>query len=228
MQQVAALFVRIADEADCNVELIHHVTKAAGDGKAEVSASSGRGGGAVKDKARHVRVLNTMSKDEAVAAGIDPRDRFDYFRIESGKANLTKRSGHPAWRRIISKSIGNGGRMHEPPDHVGVVTAWEFPTASALVDDVTEAQLAAIKARLRGGDWRESDQANAWAGKAIAEILGLEIEEKGAKDKPVKSKVRRMLKQWILAGHFRIEERRDVGRRETLKFVVPAEAPNPD
>jgi RecA-family ATPase len=57
IQQAAALFVRIASETRAAVEIVHHVKKGAGVGKAEVTADSGRGAGALKDKARSVRVF---------------------------------------------------------------------------------------------------------------------------------------------------------------------------
>jgi hypothetical protein len=48
MQRVTAAWVRVADEANCGVELVHHVAKNQG----EVTADSARGGGAFKDKVR--------------------------------------------------------------------------------------------------------------------------------------------------------------------------------
>lgn len=59
MQRVTAAWVRVADEANCCVELVHHVAKNQG----EVTADSARGGGAFKDKVRSMRVFNVMTKE---------------------------------------------------------------------------------------------------------------------------------------------------------------------
>jgi RecA-family ATPase len=106
IQQAAALFVRIASETNAAVEIVHHVKKGAGVGKIEVTADSGRGAGALKDKARSVRVINGMTVKEAANAGVPVDDRFDYFRVGNGKSNQGKRSGRTEWRRMISV---NGG-----------------------------------------------------------------------------------------------------------------------
>jgi RecA-family ATPase len=77
IQQAAALFVRIVGETSAAVEIVHHVKKGTGVGKIEVTADSGRGAGALKDKARSVRVINGMTAKEAPKAGVAVEDRFD-------------------------------------------------------------------------------------------------------------------------------------------------------
>jgi RecA-family ATPase len=59
---VAKIFGRIAGEANCAIELVHHTRKTGG---AEITAEDGRGASAMSAAARSVRVLNPMSKDEA-------------------------------------------------------------------------------------------------------------------------------------------------------------------
>jgi AAA domain len=52
---------RVADAANCAVELVHHIRK----GEQEVTAESARGGSAFIDAARVVRTVNRMTEDQA-------------------------------------------------------------------------------------------------------------------------------------------------------------------
>lgn len=218
IQQVAALWVRIADESDCSVELVHHITK----GNLEVTADSGRGAGALKDKARSVRVINPMTETQAAAANIAEVDAPAFFRVDFGKANLISRTGQPAWRHFASVKLGNGKKsLTYQGDEVGVVEAWEWPTAASLVEDVPPELLAGIKARIGAGNFRESEQSVDWAGHLVGELLGLDTTEPGDK-----KRVKRMLGAWVSAGEFAIEMRPDA-RRIQRKHIVPLAASPP-
>lgn len=212
IQRAAAQWVRVAEEANCAVELIHHVRKSSG----ELTVEDGRGGSALKDKARDVRIINAMSVEQAQSAGIKADDRCDYFRIDSGKANLKRRGGPSSWRRFVSVRLGNGtGKMIYNGDDIGVVDKWDWPSAESLIDEVPPETLDGIKARIGAGSYRESDQAGDWAGHIIAELLGIDTDDKGEKQR-----VKRMLKAWISAGHFAVEQRAD-SKRMLKKYVVP-------
>ncbi|RSB81867.1 hypothetical protein EFD55_07965 [Rhizobium pisi] len=116
MQRVAAAWVRVADEANCCVELVHHVSKNQG----EVTADSARGGGAFKDKVRSMRVFNVMTHAEAEKAGVeDPRG---YFRVDHGKVNMIA-SGRSQWRRFVSVPLNNGRGLVKTGDE----SAWSRP-----------------------------------------------------------------------------------------------------
>jgi AAA domain len=182
---VAKTFGRIAENANCAIELIHHVRKTNG---AEITAEDGRGASAMVAAARSVRVLNNMSKDEAGKAGIEADRRRFFFRSDIGKANLAPPSEKAAWYNLASVPLGNG----DPPedgDIVGVVTAWEWPNA---FDDVTATDLRAVQAEVLKGRWRENSQANDWVGIAVAKVLKLD-----PKDKAAKAKIRALMKTWI-------------------------------
>lgn len=210
IQRVAEQWVRIAELANCSVELVHHVRKTVG----EITADDGRGAGALKDKARSVRVINAMTDDEAGKAGIDRDDRRDYFRIGADKANLARR-GREAWRRFVSVPLGNhSGQLIKDGDEIGVVEAWQWPDAEAIVADVTPEQLAAIKDRISGGEFRQNDQAADWAGHVVAEALGLE-----ADDKAVRKRIKRMISTWVQDGILATDERRNA-RREVKRYVI--------
>jgi AAA domain len=189
---VAKTLGRIAENANCAIELIHHVRKTNG---AEITAEDGRGASAMVAAARSVRVLNNMSKDEAVKAGIDVDRRRFFFRSDLGKANLAPPSEKAAWYNLASVPLGNG----DPPDDgdiVGVVTTWEWPNA---FEGVTVMDLRAVQAEVRKGRGRENSQAKDWVGIAVARVLKLD-----PKDKTAKAKIRSLMKTWIEKGMFAV------------------------
>ena len=226
IQIVAAQWVRIAHEADCAVELVHHVNKSAGDGKAEVTADSGRGAGALKDKARSVRVINGMSAIEAAKAGVDQDCRFDYFTLGNGKSNLRRRSGGVEWRRMVSVPLGNGGignMANIMGDQIGVVEQWHWPSSGAIMDGIPETAIFSAKALIADGNYKAHDQAKNWAGNVIANVLQLDLEVKSDK-----ARCKTILSEWIKAGHLKIVTLWDKERREEKEFVVNSDwLPNP-
>jgi hypothetical protein len=144
-------------------------------------------------------------------------DRTDYFHIDAGKANLKRRGGPSTWRRFVPVKLGNGsGKLVDNGDEIGVVDKWEWPSAESLVQDVGAEELAGIKARLGAGNYRENDQAGDWAGHVVAELLGIDVEDKGSKQR-----IKQMLKAWLAAGHFTIETRLD-SKRMSKKYIAPA------
>ncbi len=223
IQQVAAIFVRIANETNAAVEIVHHVRKGAGEGKMEVTADSGRGAGALKDKARSVRVINNMTAKEAPKAGVDKEDRFDYIRVGNGKSNLTKRSGRSEWRRMVSVRLNNGLHLWEPGDSVGVVTEWRWPSPEAAIEDVGSDDFDKIKAVIAEGNCKANIQAKDWVGKVVADTLGLDL---GIKDD--KGSVKLMIEGWIKAGHIHVVKRRCPIKREDKDFVDLVKAPHPE
>lgn len=214
IQQVAAAWVRVAQEANCSVELIHHVRKTS----EEITADDGRGAGALKDKARSVRVINLMTKSEASGAGVQPSEALSYFKVEFGKTNMTRRGGMPMWRKFVSVKLGNGGTGNlasTQGDEIGVVDRWDWPSASSVAEEIDPDTLDGIKSRLSGSDYRESPQSPQWAGHAIGEILGIDTDDKGGK-----AKIKRIIDVLIGEGQFSVEVRNDESRR-LRKCIVP-------
>ena len=81
------------------------------------------------------------------------------------------------------------------------------------------AQIDAIKAAVACGLDRESPQANAWAGNAVAEALGLDVA-----DKAQKARAKVTLKALVDAGHFEPVERPDpTGRGHTFRHLAPVD-----
>ena len=84
IDEVAKTWTTIADITDTAIDLAHHTRKTGG---AEVTVEDGRGAVALLNAVRPARVLNVMTEDEALKAGIvDGRRR--YFKVTDGKNNL--------------------------------------------------------------------------------------------------------------------------------------------
>lgn len=217
IQLVAEQWVRVANEANCSVELVHHVAKSAGglNGQ-EVTAESGRGAGALKDKARSIRVINGMSPTEADKFGVHRDSRFDYFRVGNAKSNMSRRSGHDDWRKMVSVELGNGGSGNLAflnGDNVGVVEQWDFDSLTR--SEVTEQQLSAIKAKIATKAYRSDPQAKNWAGHMIADEVGFDPDTD-------QSRVKMLLKQWT-GPMFRVVRLPDPETRKIVSFLELAE-----
>ncbi|MBP0116277.1 AAA family ATPase, partial [Bradyrhizobium vignae] len=219
VQVVASQLTRVAQEANLALEVVHHVNKSSGDGKAEVTAESGRGAGALKDKARAVRAINSMSEKEAKKAGIDPKDRFSYFRVTSAKSNMAKRSGHPDWYRIVSVDLGNGTKW-SAGDSVGVVEKWKWPSETDTSDDITAEELEEIKRQISLGAHGDNHQAKDWAGLVFSNVLGLDA-------KADKRKIGQLMKALVKAAHFVVAERKSEKGRHRPMYEVAQEPHHP-
>ena len=79
MDMVATEWAHIADVTNCAIELLHHPRKTGG---IDVSVEDGRGAGAVVSASRSARVLNHMSREDAV----EGRDRGQHaWRLFQGR-----------------------------------------------------------------------------------------------------------------------------------------------
>lgn len=217
MQRVTAAWVRVADDANCCVELVHHVAKNQG----EVTADSARGGGAFKDKVRSMRVFNVMTDAEAAKVGVD--DPRAYFRLDMGKVNMVA-SGRSQWRRFVSVPLGNGQGLVKTGDEIGVVESWRWPSADVLAERQTEARravvadvpaetLAGLKVRLENGDYKANPQGKPWAGDVVMELTGVTDKKVG----------KAMLDAWIESGELEIVDIPDA-YRHLKPHIKPAAA----
>jgi hypothetical protein len=206
VDMVVKAFAGIADEANCAVMLLHHTRKAGG---GEITAETSRGAKSLVDGCRSVRVLNGMSKEEAERAGVNDHRR--YFRVYPDKLNLAPPPDVSDWFKLESVHLGNG-RDGSAGDNVGVATPWQWPDAFA---NVTVATLLAVQHKINGGQWRAHPQAENWVGKAVAEVLELDLERK-----PDRATVNTLLKTWIKLGALKRIERLDEHRHEKTFIEV--------
>jgi hypothetical protein len=170
----------VAATANCCVKLIHHIRKT-GDG--EVSTESARGGKAITDAARSVRVLRPMTEAEGIKARVD--NHRQYVRVIIDKANMTAASNKATWFRIIGVGLANG-------DHVGVVTTWEWPDAFA---GITPEDTLRVQQAVDGQNYRADVRAANWVGYTVADTLGIDIN-----DKHGKALVQELLATWFRTG----------------------------
>ena len=164
-----------------------------------------------------------MSDEEATKAGINPNDRFDYFRVSNGKSNLKRRSGQSEWRQLTSEYLQNGPWYEPGGDSVGVVMDWEWPNEAALTEAVTPTQLDTIKNRIRLGNYKAHKAAEDWAGKIVAEVLDLDVT-----DRVIKNRVEKTMAALVKEGHFQVIKRRDPKKREDKDYFEVIEVPHPE
>ncbi|MDR6635119.1 hypothetical protein J2X72_003931 [Phyllobacterium sp. 1468] len=227
IQKVAKVWVDIADKLDIAIELAHHVTK----GNNEVTEDSGRGAGALKDKARAVRALNRMTPEQATKWGIPREDMSSYFRADMVKANLGKSGGFSEWYRFVSVPMENGEGIDKPQDFTGVVERWTPPSSEdtealkterekaqrdELVKNVPADLLCGLKTRLANSAYRYDWQSTLWAGHLVAELFGMDSGDKGDKQK-----IKTMLQAWLDDCELQIVMLQD-DRRNMRKHIKPA------
>lgn len=212
IDRVVKQWAKIADICNVAIELVHHTRKTNG---AETTVEDGRGAGALVAGVRSARVLNPMSAEERERAGV-PADEA-YFRVEAAaKANLTPPSAKATWYRIANVDLGNEGYaddgIWEKSDGVGAVHAWSWPDA---FDGVSADDLLAVQRRVDEGQWRENPQASEWVGKAVADALELDLD-----DKADKQKVKSLLATWVKTGALVKVSGPDANRQERTWIAV--------
>lgn len=217
MDALVKTLSRTGAQSNCGMALAHHARKpGASNGENETRVEDARGAKALIDGARIARVLNVMRKDEAEQVGVDDADRFRYFRADDGKANLAPRAGSAKWFRLDSVSLNNGTDDYPTGDEIGCVMPWEMP---GLLASVTNDNVRNIQRKLGQKDYRTSVQANDWAGRVVADELGLD-----ADDEADKTKIKKLLAAWVKGGILRREDREDA-HRKMRPCYVPGVAP---
>jgi hypothetical protein len=215
VQPIVTAFKGIAQATGASIDIVAHSRKPNG---RDLTEDDALGSVAFVNKTRDVRVLNKMAEDDAPKYGLPPWEAGDFFRIDNPKHTHT-RSVKPVWRHKVSQSLGNGSGNLDPGSEVGVVIQWSPPSTQTLVDGLAPEQIDAIKLAVHQGLDREHVGATHWAGKAVANVLDLDLADKGQK-----AKAKITLLALINAGHFVIEERPDpAGRGHSFKHLVPAD-----
>ncbi len=200
---VAKTWGRIAGKANCAIDLSHHIRKA--NGQTELTADDARGGSGFIATVRCARGLNRMTKEQAEQAGVD--DRKSYFCVADVGGNLAPPSEEADWYHFENVRLANG-------DNVGAAVKWKWPSA---FQEMAPADLLAVQKRIAAGEWRESEKAADWAGQAVADVLGLDLNSPAAR-----RDIRTMLKTWIANGALKEVNRRDE-KRMMRKWIETGE-----
>ena len=206
IDKIAKAWAQVAKTANCVIVLVHHTSKS---GAGEVTTLSSRGAVALPDASRTTLVLNRMAEDQAQALGIEPDQRNRYISVADDKHSRAP-AEKANWYQLIGVDLGNGIDSH-PGDSVAVAVTWVPPDPFA---DVTVQHLEQVKQVIDGAEWRENMQSSQWAGHAIAQVLGMDADNKADR-----GQIRSILREWISSGEFRVERRRDKGR-QVRPFIV--------
>lgn len=209
---VARLWTDIAERCRVAVVLWHHTRKV--EKGISISATDSRGGGALINAARSVRVINHMTAAQATDAGISMDEAESIKQVAYDKENNGPKP-RPHWMRIESVRLGNDGLhgytdaeieaqglLGEPSDFIGAMRGWRWPAKpdgaaeAAKVDDATK---EAILNRLAASRHVVSDTSKRWAGAAVCEYLKLDA-------KADKAQVLVLLQAWVDDGTLRIEK----------------------
>ena len=134
MDGVIRVFAGIATDADCAIELDHHMRKPAAGVGADFDIHDIRGAAATVDAVRAARVLNRMSEKDAEDLGCSPAERLARFRVDRAKGNYSA-AREATWGQFVNVTLTNG-------DDVGVVAPWAHPGHGG---EPSEAQAAAAK-----------------------------------------------------------------------------------
>ena len=142
-QQAAGLFRRIAQEANCAVNLCHHTRKPpAGSAEGHIgNMDSARGPSSLMGVARIAHTLYGMTERDAVRLDIADDDRHLYLRLDGAKNNSALIGGPPDWFKRESVTIANG-------DAVGVLTPIDLTEREDQARQNTEERHRSIIARL--------------------------------------------------------------------------------
>ena len=214
IDRVSKTWARIAEAANCGVELVHHVRKA-GAGQTTYTVEDARGGSALIGAVRSARVLNVMSPEEAEPAGIASTDRRRFFRVDDGKSNMAPPVERAEWRELVSVGLGNDD-TDGPEDLVGVATAWAMP---GLFADIDVADTRRVQKAIQGGSWSENVQSGDWAGRIIGEVLGIDTSPKT----PGQTRVKALLKGWIKGGALKVAYEHDSRNGRSKPTIVVGE-----
>ncbi|MCK1548504.1 AAA family ATPase [Bradyrhizobium sp. 177] len=198
---------KVADRADCAIELVHHVRK----GDQQVTVESARGGGSFADACRSARVLNRMTEDEAKKCGVE--NRRSYFSVLDDKPNMAPPAEKRDWFKLASVDLGNNPIGGVDGDSVGVATKWEWPDP---LDGITGGDFERAAAAIKAGQWRANSQAKDWVGLPIAKALNLSLAVKQER-----AKVAGLIKIWLLSGAL-VEVEKPDERRKMKTFVEVA------
>jgi AAA domain-containing protein len=131
MDFVCDLLARIAIEFEIALDSPHHVHKGTitpGD------ADAGRGSSGIRDAARLLYTLTTMTEEEAAKFNIDADERAAYIRLDAAKVNIAARTGKATWFKLIGVPLHNGTPKYPNGDTIQVAEPWTPPGLWADLD----------------------------------------------------------------------------------------------
>lgn len=200
----------MADACNCAIEVVHHTRKLNGN---DATVEDGRGGSALIAAVRSARALNRMTKEEAAKAMLDSAS--GHFKIDpsGGKNNLTVAGDKAEWYARKGVRLPNG-------DSIVVVEPWEWPDAMDGVEGGAVGQIFALvgEREREGRPYRADSRATGWVGAAIADVLGLDMDDAGERER-----AKQVLKTLLETGVLAHDEQEDRKQGRFVKVVVQGE-----
>jgi hypothetical protein len=215
MDPVLRAFARIASETDSAIELAHHTRKKV-TGQEDYTTADSRGASAIIDAVRSARTINGLNDKDAERLGvINELDRISYFRLDKGKANMTRR-GAATYFQFASVELPNGPGGG-PGDDVGVVTHVIPPDIDV---ELSPTDIAILQAETVNADCAVSSKAANWFGHVIARHFSLNLAT--GLDR---QKVQRVIERLANSGVITKENRRgqNTPDRHKYDFWAPGE-----
>ena len=187
---VVQILTEMAVRHDIAVDIPHHISKGLAD---PGNANRGRGASAMKDAARLVYTLTSMTPEEGRSLGLDETLRRHLVRMDSGKVNIAPPMTEAKWFRLVGIALGNATEMYPAGDTVQTVEPWIPPDKWAgLTHHLLNQMLNDIDAGLPDGN-RYSDHYNA------GERAAWKVIVKHAPQKP-EAEAKQIVKAWLKTG----------------------------
>lgn len=196
---------RLASTCRVALGLVHHTRKLAAGTSSSIDDM--RGGSALRGTARFNRLLAPMTDEEGVRAGVANHRYF--FRIGDVESNLAPPSAEVnRWFEKVSVHTPNGA-------HFGAVRPWAWPDTFAGVTAEDAGRVRQLVAEREGDPPAENPRNKAWVGQIVAQVLGLDLE-----DKAQKARVIAMVKTWVTTGVLLVETTRSARDGRDVKVVL--------
>lgn len=203
MDRLAKTFGKIAEHANCAVELVHHMRKLNGK---EGSVDDARGSVALIAAVRSARVVNVMSDEEAkkYLKGVENPNRLSFVKVAPAKANMSPLSERPSWYRLVSQPLGNGNTECPIGDVVGVVERWIPPKQD---DEISDDERRAIIEAVKGRAWRADVRSSEWIGYPVGGALGLDPSNEDDRTR-IKTFITKLVRNGVLTAKEVPDEKR--------------------
>ena len=208
VDKVTKRWKQLASETRCSIVLVHHTKKMGG---RELRAEDSRGAVALINTARSTLVFNPMSAEEAERFGITDRaEQRTIIRIDDDKPNRAPPES-ATWIKLESIDLGNSEGLH-PSDAVGAACPWTPPDP---FDGLSLRDLYNVQQAIAGGEFGADVQAKDWAGQAVADVLGFDLD-----DTAHKARVKSLIKTWKANKALKVEKRTATSGKERPFLIV--------
>jgi hypothetical protein len=210
VQAVVAMMRKLTRECGCGLDVVHHLRK--GGPNEDATIDSVRGAGALIGAARAARVINKITKEDAIEMGVPENKALGLFRVDAGKNNLSKPVETSIYRRLVSVQLDNG-------ENIGVATAFTLPDLwDGLTTPVVNAILTTIDKGIDGERYsiRPQDK-NRWVGNVIT---GWMFDK--AEDTKTRSMAAKIVQEWMQTELLEEIEYKSESQRKTRMGVQAA------